>query len=320
MADIKSGFSEAQYQSFIESCFLSDFRGNNEFDIHYFSGTSERLRGYDIRIDTYIPLFLQMKRSDFYYEHSNNVDMRNRKNTLSFIDNPGAYTFHLHVDSVTKDYLQHNLLVDLSNDFNYVRYIAPNFVRYGLLMKLKYSLETIYWDTFHDNRMSYGTNTIHWRDYLYFPHSILIKPHARQTKVARVHHKYFFNRKRQISFHSEPKRIENGESFQEFISNVNATLNSNKNEHNKSLEQIFNVVKSTVLKNLVENDAERQSENSLRIENEFVESNIVFDEFMGLEKLEYSIDNFIILTNYLDKRFGIRTLLAGEKQFNFNEI
>jgi len=58
----------------------------------------------------------------------------------------------------------------------------------------------------------------------------------------------------------------------------------------------------------------------LRIENEFVESNIVFDEFMGLEKLEYSIDNFIILTNYLDKRFGIRTLLAGEKQFNFNEI
>lgn len=320
MADITSEFSEAQYQSYIESCFINDFRGNNEFDIHYFSGVDERLRGYDILVNTYIPIFLQMKRSDFFFNDSRNIDMVNRKNVLGFIDNPGAYVFHLHLDSKTKDYLQHNLLVDLSNDFNYVRYIAPNFVNYDLLMKLKYRIDSIYWNSIHQNTLSFGINNLTWRDYFYFPHSILIKPHLRQTKVVGVHHKYFFNKQRQISFHSEPEKIENGETFNEFISKVNQELIINNNEESKSLEKIFTSLKLVVLKNLEQNNEENRNKNLLEDENEFIENNIIQDEFSGLQQLEYSPRNFNIITNYLDKRFGMRTLLAGQKLYPFDKI
>ena len=55
-------------------------------------------------------------------------------------------------------------------------------------------------------------------------------------------------------------------------------------------------------------------------ENEFIENNIVQDEFSGLQQLEYSPRNFNIITNYIDKRFGIRTLLAGQKLYPFDEI
>lgn len=320
MADITSEFSEAQYQSFIESCFINDFRGNQEFDIHYFSGVDERFRGYDIRVDTYIPIFLQMKRSDFYIHNSTNTDMQNRRNVLNYTDNPGAYYFHLHVDSETNEYMQHNLLVDLSNDFNYVRYIAPSFINYNLLMKLKYKVDSVYSNIRIESELNFGGRISSWRDHLHFPHSILIKPHARQTKVNRIHHKYFFNRQREISFHSEPEPIENGENLQEMIIKINNEFLNKENRNQISLEKIFNIIKGKIIENLSIKSEEPQRKNFIRIENEFIENNILHGEFEGLGKIEYSPRNFYILTNYLDKRFGIRTLLAGERQFNFDEI
>ncbi len=320
MADITSEFSEAQYQSFIESCFINDFRGNQEFDIHYFSGVDERTRGYDIRVDTFIPIFLQMKRSDFYFHNSTNTDMLNRRNMLNYTDNPGAYYFHLHVDSETNEYMQHNLLVDLSNDFNYVRYIAPSFINYDFLMKLKYRVDSIYSNIRIESELSFVGGISSWRDHLHFPHSTLIKPHARQTKVNRIHHKYFFNRQRQISFHSEPEPISQSENFQEFINKLNNEFQGKENQNKISLEKIFNLLKGIIIENLNIKSEQPQRNNFIRIANLFIENNILHREFEGLNKIEYSPQNFYVLTNYLDKRFGIRTLLAGERQFNFDEI
>lgn len=320
MADIISEFSEAQYQSYIESCFINEFRGHEEFDIHYFSGVDEQSIGYDMRIDTYIPIFLQMKRSGFYFSHSRNTDMENRRNILGFTDNPGAYFFYLHVDSDTKDYLQHNLLVDLSNNYSYVRYIAPNFVNYNLLKRLKYRIDSIYSSFRIESELNYGGNITAWRDHLIFPHSVLIKPHARQTKVNGIHHKYFFNRQRQISFHSEPEKIDAGESYKDFISNINQEFRANINQNSKSLDKIFDKLKSIIFENLGKSNSEKSDENLLKSENEYIENNIVFNEFKGIEQLEYSPRNFYILTNYLDKRFSIRTLLAGKRLYDFDEI
>lgn len=308
MPPIPCEFSEAQFQAFIESCFIEDFRNNNQFDIYYYSGSQERSLGYDMEVKTYIPIFLQMKVGDFYLNGSTNTDMLARRNNFNYSDSPGAYYFYLHVDSKTKDYLQHNLLVALCNNSKYARYIAPLFISQSLLMSLKYNIPSIHWKNIYQSFLKDSTNLHAWRDYLNFPHSILIKPHGSQTKVANVHHKYFFNRSKQISFHSEPVKVENAEYFSEFISVLSKDI-LERNSSYLSIENIF----SNIVKAITENFSNKTD--SLADEMSFIEDNITHERIESLSEMKYSFRNFSILTQYVDKRFGIKTLLAGEKNY-----
>lgn len=309
MPHFKSEFSEAQYQAFIESCFIEDFRINNHVDIHYYSGTAERVRGYDIEVMTFIPIFLQMKRSNCYLHGSTNAEMITRRDQFFYTDNPAGYYFCLHVDVPTIDYLQHNLLVSLCHDNKYARYVAPLFIQFGMLMNLKYNIPSIHWGNIFHSTLRDALNFYPWRDYLNFPHSILIKPHANQTKTNGIHHKYFYNRAKQISFHSEPEKIDNADYFHEFISQITEDIKSKNLECLIPLEKVFaNIL--TAIKTTFNGNKK-----ILETEILFIEENISFEKIESLSDMKFSENNFSVLTRYIDNRFGIKTILAGAKNY-----
>jgi hypothetical protein len=241
MAALTSGFTEAQYQSYIESLFIDDFRPDFQFDIYYYSGSEERDRGYDLEVRSFIPIFLQIKRSDFYFQRQSNNEMNIRHNEFHYKDVPGAYFFKLHLDDLTIDYLQHNLLFNLCDNKNYARYLAPLFINKDYLLKLKYSQTPISWNNIINSSLSYNINLQYqWRDYFNLYHSILIKPHNLLNYTAGKRHKYFFNRVKEISFHSEPIKIEQpGEYLKEFIDRINKDISNSKKNSKTNIRKIF---------------------------------------------------------------------------------
>lgn len=313
----ESEFSEAQYQSLIESIFRSDFRNGVRFEIDYFAGEEERRLGYDMEVKTYIPIFLQMKRSNMYLGLSNNKEMKDRANTFRFKDSPGAYFFHLHVDNITKDYKQHNLLYHLSKDGSYARYIAPLFIERSLLQRLFYDVPAIYWNSPYprilvDNKLIYD-----WRDYFYMEHSVLINPHKEVHKQPNELHKYFFNRGLEISFHSEPEKInnENIESLVKFIERLNVAVYNLEPKESGNITEIFkkiiDAIKSTF------NNLEDWEENEITIFNIINERFIFEDEliaYKSFSEIEPSFNNLIMLDNYLIERFKIYTLLISKRE------
>ncbi len=314
---IASEFSEAQYQSLIESLFIDDFRNDFMFDIYYYSGTAERQLGFDIEIDSFIPIFLQVKRSHGYLNGSTNDKMTIRNNNFHYNDLPAGYYFDLHLDHRTNDYLQHNLLFNLNfTDRKYARYIAPIFIERRFLMHLKYAQIPIQWNgIFNANMMMYGNIVQHaWRDYTNLFHSILIQPHAILTYAQGIRHKYFFNRNKQISFHSDPIKIDdqNG-NLKEFVENLNKDINNLESENKMKLEVIFDFMIEALKSTLKENQYETSE---CALYNRIIEENTTRNNNQKIDTfgdLTFSKQNFYNLTLYIQKRFEIDTYLAGEK-------
>lgn len=198
-------FMESEYQSLIEFMLIDEFANHMPFEIVYHEGTDENKRGYDLEVRSLIPLFFQFKVSNYYPMFSKSPLTKSRKEALNFSDNPGHFTFHLHLDKKTKTYLQHNLIYELSQNGNYARYVAPLFYQRNTLNKYKYRRPDLKWDIYHHFLMDdidyYG-----WRDYLYLPGSVTIRPH--RVVQGNAPHNYSYNSRGEISFHSEPEKIE----------------------------------------------------------------------------------------------------------------
>lgn len=311
----RSQFSEAQYQSFIENLFIDDFRNDAMFDIYYYSGVQERLLGYDIRIESFIPIFLQVKRSDCYLHGSTNNEMLFRNNNYHYDDLPAGYFFPLHLDQRANEYLQHNLLYHLNFRGRYARYIAPLFIERRVLMQLKYAHMPIQWNGIYNANMMYGNNfQHHWRDYLNLYHSILIQPHSPINYTPGIRHKYFYNRNKQISFHSDPINIDGQtEYLREFFDNLNKDINNPGSNNVMQLEVIFNYILVALKSTLVE----RQYENSeCELYNRIIEGITTENnnqKINAFSDLSFSFLNFRNLTLYIQLRFEISTYLAGKK-------
>lgn len=211
----KVEFIEAAYQAFIEfdlrqSFYLADQR----FVINTYAGSNERSRGYDLEALALVPLFLQLKVSDFYPAFSRSK-LQAARSKGGVVDNPGFYAFSLHPDRKSATYKQHNLLAALHAGGSYARYIAPLFHLSSDLERLKYSFRDPYWGCspagLRDRHMYY------WRDYLSFDHSISILPHRPVLDPRTVPHKYTYSLKRHVCFHSEVERTQDGERFMESV-------------------------------------------------------------------------------------------------------
>lgn len=311
MVNFKPEFSEAQFQSLVEDIFITDFRPGKHFEINYYSGTEENELGYDIEIKTFIPIFLQVKRSVGYFDIGKNDILDQRRDEYHYKDNPMAYYYKLHVDGTAKDYLQHNLLYDLSSGGNYARYIAPLFISRKLIQFLKYNVPTIGWNgPYHQHMIDSGIPH-NWRDYFSFLHSIIIAPHKRVNKVKGELHKYFYNRRAETSFHSVAEKIDGGSSvvLNEFIEQVNTGI---QQDQGKSIRTIFEEIRKALKRLLSDYDGlERREIQFLNYLSEEDTEEIGFSDF---DQLEPNMGNFILLCGYLEKRFQIKTLLAGKIQ------
>jgi hypothetical protein len=319
---IKSQFSEAQYQSFIESLFLDDFRPDVRFDIYFYSGSEENRRGYDIKIDSFIPIFLQVKRSHCYLQQSINKEMTIRRKSFKYNDDPAGYYFPIHIDRITNDYLQHNLLYNLNfTDRKYARYIAPIFIDRQFLMQLKYAQNPIHWNGIFTAELIYGQHLLHyWRDYFGIDHSILIQPHNILTHTKGVLHKYFFNRMKQISFHSNPIKIDSqGTSLNDLIKNLNEDINNPDSKKLMKLEEIFESVIKSIQATLNENKSEK---NECSMYNKIIEeisADVKRQKISNFSDLTFNLINFHNLTFYIQERFDIRTYLIG-KPFRYKYL
>ncbi len=169
-------FKEAEYQALIKQMLIDDFEKNTPFEIIYHEGANERSRGYDIEVLSLIPLFLQLKVPDFFYPmFSKSPLSTSRRDILNFTDNPGHFSFHLHLDKKTKTYMQHNLLCQLRKSGCYSRYVAPLFYLRDTLHNYSYHRPQLRWEIFHRFMMD-RDEYYEWRDYLMFPDSITISP------------------------------------------------------------------------------------------------------------------------------------------------
>lgn len=238
-------FSEAEFQSLIEFIFRAEFSRGVRFKIKYYSGTDERIRGYDIAIGSYIPVYLQMKRSNFYKNGANSPAMNQRLTSFHYKDDPGAFFFGLHVDETNKEYQQHNLLADLYNSGQYARYIAPFFLSDSEMEDLKYRLSTLRWGIYGKS-LRFGKTSRHFRNYFDLDCAITIPATRQLSKSAGVHHKYFYNFKSEISLHSEGEKIESkGENdLSYFFDEIKGRFETSEGELTfaKAYSSLFNVV------------------------------------------------------------------------------
>lgn len=316
----KSEFSEAQYQSFIEYVLRADFKSNgSNFEINYYSGTEERERGYDIEVLSHIPIYLQVKRSSYYPSQSGQKIMALR-NSWGYKDINGAYSFSLHIDKITGDYKQHNLLVDLNQNNSYARYIAPLFFKKSTLERVSYNQLLPRWSVVNRHLINeYDVESfLDWRDYVTFQQTITILPHKRVSKTKNHIHKYFFNGNNELSFHSEPEQVgnEHAQSLEDFIYRVSWDLNEGSTiEFSVILDKLISVMKKNILlseSNIIGDAFEKRNFKLFYFE--FFQEEIkprqnIWNMLMKKEKI--NIFNF--LTYYLHNRFGIATYLVSKR-------
>ncbi len=208
-------FLEAAYQTLVEfELRRSFYLAGQRFVINTYSGRKENTRGYDLEACALVPLFLQLKVSDFYSARSNSPLLRARKK-IKIADSPGCYAFSLHPDKKSARYKQHNLLAALHAKGSYARYIAPLFHALSDLERIKYSFWEPYWGTsasgLWDGEWHY------WRDYLSFNHSISILPHKAVNDPTTVSHHYTYSLKNHVCFHSEIEQTGDGERLMDSI-------------------------------------------------------------------------------------------------------
>ena len=316
---IKSEFKEMQYQSYLEYVFRHDFQNDNRFSIDYCD--DERNLGYDMLIQTFIPIYLQIKRSDYFPQNDHSKIMCKRRE-LNLNDVGGAYSFQLHVDALDNEYNQHNLLVDLNKNNCYARYIAPLFYEKSVLEKLSYAKESLlYWEPFvyrclkdYEDLDSF----YYWRDYFRNDMSITVLPHKKVFKEVGCVHKYVFNREGYISFHSEPEMLEeSGVLLAEFLSEIKTKmLDIGGVDFDTILDTLMNAVKNSIFMG-----NEGSNEIRIRYENSFL-INLFFEIFgetinedyiknaFAMKTKRNKIIMYKLLTEYLRTRHGIQTYLV----------
>jgi hypothetical protein len=312
MAVIISEFSEAQYQSLIESIFRNDFKYNGRYEITYYSGAKERDLGYDLEMLTLIPIYLQVKVSDLHLESAHDLPqiIEQRRDIFNFKDIPGAYYFKLHVDQQDTDYRQHNLLYNLSESGSYARYIAPLFIGKRIIEELNYSSFEINWNNFYNRYLRQEAEFHNWRDYFYMDHSITIKPHKRVTKVPRELHKYYFNRRLETSFHSEPEKVDRIYSLNRFLFNVKRSAEGAKRGNSEEIfKNLINAMRNEV--SLTDNEQRAISEINILFEREADSTDFI--QLKSFDDCKPIFSNYRILTMYLHEKFNILTYLAGRK-------
>lgn len=204
-------FLEAAYQVLIEHDLRrSFFLAGQRYAIKTYAGKKENARGYDLEACALVPLFLQLKVSNFYPTFSTSSLQAGRK-AAGIIDNPGCYSFALHPDKKTAKYKQHNLLAALHSSGSYSRYIAPLFHTEAALEHFKYNFRAPHWCPSASGL--FDDEWFYWRDYVSFDHSISIIPHRAVNDPTSVSHHYTYSDRKYVCFHSEATRVEDGEAF-----------------------------------------------------------------------------------------------------------
>lgn len=226
-------FLESAYQTLIEYDLRRSFYlAGQRYAIKTYSGKKENLRGYDLEACALVPLFLQLKVSDFYPTFSTS-SLQSGRIAAGIVDNPGCYAFSLHPDKKTATYKQHNLLAALHSGGSYSRYIAPLFHTEADLEHFKYNFRNPHWGPSASGL--FDDDWFYWRDYVSFNHSISIAPHKVVNDPTTVSHHYTYSNSKYVCFHSDVEQVDDGESF---IASVHQALFRSRSHEPLSLAGI----------------------------------------------------------------------------------
>jgi len=299
----KNEFSEAEFQSLIEFILIDEFSKHTPFEILYHSGTDENKKGYDMEVRSLVPLFFQFKVAKFYPIFTRSEMTKLRRENLGYKDNPGHFTYRLHIDKKTNTYLQHNLLYELGTNGNYARYVVPLFYKRSTLNKYKYNRPEVSWN-FSPHFLMDGIDYYDWRDYLNFPHSVTIRPH--KLISGSDGHYYCYNHRGEVSFHSDPEKVEQKNySLAEYL---RYTMRQSMNGEGIRFKNILlSIAKSIV----------RTNEQYLKSEDKIIGLKTSIKELMQLpEKVDemdftQKLDIFDKMTTYLFKEHNISTILGA---------
>lgn len=238
---MRTGFSELEFQFALMMGYYTLFSKQDSLNLYLPTASEEKsLYASDWFYENAqgVNLYLQFKRSEDaiplrknqrreYFANIEHIERRDRNN-LYRNDIRGVYEFKVY----TRDrHQQHNLLYSknsIENSLGY--YVAPIFTsRFELQSNLKewlkgknFSSQTIY-------KLLNGENITPIRlnesrsDFGFFKDVIYIKPHEKIDDTASHH--YCFNRKLEVSFHSEIQPLKNnGFDFSKIIKDVNVKL------------------------------------------------------------------------------------------------
>lgn len=230
-------FLESAYQTLIEYDLRRSFYlAGQRYAVKTYSGKKENIRGYDLEACALVPLFLQLKVSDFYPTFSTSSLQSGRK-AVGIVDNPGCYAFPLHPDKKTAKYKQHNLLAALHAGGSYSRYIAPLFHTEAALEHFKYDFRDPHWGPSASGL--FDVDWLYWRDYVSFDHSISIVPHRVVSDPTSVSHHYTYSNRKYVCFHSEAEHVDDAESF---LVSVHQALSRSNSHEPLSLASINNLI------------------------------------------------------------------------------
>lgn len=237
-------------QPFIEEDFISalnavlrQFFPTHRLRIDRISSWDEKGLGYDGTVTILKPIYIQFKRSEFYPANYRGV-LRTKRNSLGLTAST-FYSLKLHRDNSTRRgsliHKQHNLLYALSQTQE-AFYLAPLFHTKSELSDFNFSVHTNlptafeyeYYDT-HRRRIIHRTNRI---NELIFADTIGIRPHKKVSDTK--HHKYTFDKKFKVTFHSEPELLDGG-GFN-FLNYLITTLENYQDQKTTNSNTIYSLI------------------------------------------------------------------------------
>jgi len=291
----KSEFIEEDFISALNAV-LSHFSIKN-LRIDRISQAEEAKKGYDGTLKLRKLIYIQFKRSDYYFGNGKSKIEKGREQ-LGFFNNRGFFSFKLlKKGNGPLCYNQHNQLWNLGRN-NDAFYCAPLFYKKKDLSKFNF--------TFYPNLPKREKLEIHENNIMPFcfspqfmiDNTIFIKPHKEITDTQP--HSYSYDKSRKIVFHSDCEKANFGIKLSQYINTISKLLEMKKIEFKKiDFISIYNSLREYSY-NFIED-----------IPTELL---IYFNYLYGTN---YSISDFNNLLNKMDT-FELGSILEYFLKDNFN--
>jgi len=226
---MRARFTELEFQVALMMGYYSYFAKSGYFNFHLPSQHEEKKKyaaDWFYKDVNGVCMYFQFKNSDKIIQNRDLFKAR-REEGVQY-DGKGLYGFNLYKNK-ENEYQQHNLLLSNGRKIGSLScYIAPMFTSRGELMNnLRNWISN---DPIIENfKTSAVDNELDFRKYGfgYFEQAMYIKPHIEITDNS-IHH-YYFNRQKELTFHSEIELVKNSAfKFPEILKEVEKILNNGK--------------------------------------------------------------------------------------------
>jgi len=195
-------FIEEEFISAVETVISNAVYPRHFIEISRVSQDEEHGVGYDGVINSFVPFYLQFKRSTFHTPQFDGKTAKDRA-ACGYGNRNGFFSFTLHKDRVSKGYDQHNKLFALQQQFS-TAYVAPLFYRKNALSQYKLLTPGFAW-SYQNLNIATAANPrypVALIDVRIFHETMTIPPHAPVTDHL-PSHEYSYSHNGDICFHSK---------------------------------------------------------------------------------------------------------------------